>query len=304
MPHCELLVTRRGPRQRVSAGARARGAQRTLLALGMLMVVGCQRHRGAPPAARWVSLSPAVTETLFALGATRELVGVSDYCHYPPAAQQLPKLGTILTPRYEALAQARPSLILAEASQGARHEMERIAPVQWLAWLTPAQVASSTRLLGLKVGHAQEAEQLARKYEALLTVPVAPNAPRVLIALAHAPGNLTEVWYIRPGSLHGAALHAAGFRNAVATEPVGAPRLGLESAIALDPDWVVVLTVKAEPAPLLERDWRALTGMKAVREAHLRVLTAPELEVPGPRIFTLVERLRRELSPGAEEPRP
>jgi iron complex transport system substrate-binding protein len=40
---------------------------------------------------RVVSLSPALTETLFAMGAGEHVVGVSDYCHHPKPAARLAK---------------------------------------------------------------------------------------------------------------------------------------------------------------------------------------------------------------------
>ncbi|MBM3499451.1 MAG: hypothetical protein FJX74_12365, partial [Armatimonadetes bacterium] len=46
----------------------------------------------APPQ-RIVSLSPAITEMLSALGAGGRLVGVTEYCDYPPEAKQLPTVG-------------------------------------------------------------------------------------------------------------------------------------------------------------------------------------------------------------------
>ena len=52
---------------------------------------------------RIVSLVPSVTETLFALGAGPEVVGVSQYCDYPPEATKLPKVGDFIAPNLEAI---------------------------------------------------------------------------------------------------------------------------------------------------------------------------------------------------------
>src|SRR5580698_1045150 len=61
---------------------------------------------------RIVSLAPAITETLFALGAGPQVVGVSQYCDYPPQVLKLPKIGTFLTPNIEAIAGLRPTLVI------------------------------------------------------------------------------------------------------------------------------------------------------------------------------------------------
>ena len=61
---------------------------------------------------RIVSLAPSVTETLFALGAGPEVVGVSQYCDYPPEVRDLPRVGSFLTPNIEAIIALRPTLVI------------------------------------------------------------------------------------------------------------------------------------------------------------------------------------------------
>ncbi|MGH7879693.1 MAG: helical backbone metal receptor, partial [Candidatus Binataceae bacterium] len=87
-----------------------------LLAL-ITLIAGCVQGRATPyPAGagqqRIVSLAPSVTETLFALGAGDEVVGVSQYCDYPPAVLDLPRVGSFLTPNVEAIAALRPTLVI------------------------------------------------------------------------------------------------------------------------------------------------------------------------------------------------
>src|SRR6516225_3962135 len=76
--------------------------------------VGCGPPRLAATTGvrRIVSLAPSVTETLFALGAGAEVVGVSQYCDYPPQARRLPRIGTFVTPNIEAIVALRPTLVI------------------------------------------------------------------------------------------------------------------------------------------------------------------------------------------------
>src|SRR5207244_2288717 len=112
--------------------AMRRWAHRTHLA-GLLLVatVACGRgNRSAPPSrisalddagrtvalaqppSRIVSLSPAVTELLFALGVGDRLVGRTTWCDYPPAARQVPSVGDGLNPNIEAVAARHPDLVV------------------------------------------------------------------------------------------------------------------------------------------------------------------------------------------------
>jgi ABC-type Fe3+-hydroxamate transport system substrate-binding protein len=110
-----------------------RGAA-ALLALG----AGCTR-RGAPasPGRRVVALAPAVTETLFAIGAGGDVVAVSDYCDTPDEVQRLPRVGTSITPNYEAIARFAPTLIVSESNAATKsRELQALAPTRLLPWLT------------------------------------------------------------------------------------------------------------------------------------------------------------------------
>src|SRR5262245_24695743 len=71
----------------------------------------------AEVAARIITLTPSLTETVFALGAGARIVGVSEYCDYPPAAASLPRVGTFLQPNLEKILALRPDLVLADGVQ-------------------------------------------------------------------------------------------------------------------------------------------------------------------------------------------
>jgi len=64
---------------------------------------------------RIVSLSPNVTETLYALGAGETLVGRSDYCNYPEQVTALPSVGTLYNPSLETLLSLEPTVAISSA---------------------------------------------------------------------------------------------------------------------------------------------------------------------------------------------
>src|SRR5207244_8574867 len=75
----------------------------------------------AAPPARIVSLVPSVTEILYTLGAEERLVGVTDFCDYPPAARQRPSVGGMVNPNLEAIVALKPDLVIA-TTEGNREE--------------------------------------------------------------------------------------------------------------------------------------------------------------------------------------
>ncbi|MFI5223496.1 MAG: helical backbone metal receptor, partial [Nitrospirales bacterium] len=61
---------------------------------------------------RVISLAPSITEILYAIGLSDEIVGVTEFCDYPPAALQKPKIG-YAQPNIETIVALQPDLVLA-----------------------------------------------------------------------------------------------------------------------------------------------------------------------------------------------
>src|SRR5262245_32125019 len=85
---------------------------------------GCGPGRTTSPGpnapSRIVSLAPALTEFLFAVGAGDRVVGVTAFCDYPEEARKLPKVGGYTTPSVEAILALRPDLVLVSPASGNR----------------------------------------------------------------------------------------------------------------------------------------------------------------------------------------
>jgi ABC-type Fe3+-hydroxamate transport system substrate-binding protein len=248
---------------------------------------------------RLVSLSPSVTETLFAIGAGPELVGVSDYCNYPEEAKKLPRVGTALTPGYEAIVRLKPSLILCEgAASTPRRELAALGVTKFLPWLSLEDIVASTRLLGALTAHSEAAGQLAQKLWQGLAVAEAPRGPRVLAVLGETSGKLSEIYFIKRNSIHGAALRAAGARNAVDRDVLGVPRLAIEELLRLDPEAIIVLvapTAQGVDDAQILREYQALQPLTAGKNGRISVLKSDAVFSNGPRILALKAALEREI---------
>jgi len=279
-----------------------------LAVLTTLSAWALDRHVHRPDAARTtdsepiriVSLVPAITETLFELDAGDRVVGVSDFCDHPPEAASLPRLGSGFTPNYEGVARLRPDLILTDRGSGASQlGLEEIAPTRAMAWLSVDEAIQSITAVGAWVHRPDAARRLATQMRTRLAVPVALDAPRVLLVHGVAAGSWAEVWLIQRNSLHGAALRAAGGRNAVERDVPGAARLSLEEVVRLDPEMIIVL-VGADPSDreaqgrAIERFAR-LSSLRAARERRIGAVVGPGVFTVGPRILSLIRPLAEEI---------
>ena len=265
--------------------------------LGLLLGAGCRSEKAASPPGpqRIISLSPPITETLFAIGAGDVVVGVTDFCDYPATVKQRTKTGSILQPNYEVIARLQPTLILGEQVKNSPEDKLRaLAETRVLPWLSTAQAEASTIELGKLTHHEKEAAVIVDQLKTKLQPRATEKSPRVLLVIAGAPGQFGEVWYVKRQSLHGTVLEAAGAQNAV-TEDVSSPVLSIEKLLAVDPDAVVVLVpadqIDAATQQKYLDGWKALPTLKAVKNNTVHVLVGMDVQSTGPRILSLADRL-------------
>jgi len=245
---------------------------------------------------RIVSLSPAITETLFALGAGGSLVGVDVRSDYPPEAAKIARVGSGISPDLEAIARLTPTMILGETTvRLSEQTLAPLAPTHFLPWLSAAEIIRGIRELGVLVDRQRQAEEIAGGMERRLQVAPPANAPRVLMVFADKPGRVGPIYFVKPGSLHDALLTAAGARNAVEGAVAGAPIMSLEEILRLDPDAILILVANDDLSPEARAqfagDFRALPSLRAVRTNRVGVLNGGILLVTGPRVLAVIDRV-------------
>ncbi|MBA2663905.1 MAG: ABC transporter substrate-binding protein [Bradymonadaceae bacterium] len=240
-------------------------------------------------AARIVSLAPNVTEIIFALGLGDKLVGATRYCDYPAAALDLPRMGGMLDPDFEAIVAARPDLVIGvlgggDSRIGPRLERAKI-PYAFLQMDTIAQTFAGIEQLGELAGDAdggralaatlrQELFELAREL-----APLGDAArPSVLMVYDHQP-----VVAAGPGSFGHELIELAGLRNAAASIDNPYPVLDIEKVFELDPDRLIDATMSRSEEHMMGF-WHQHGSLRAVREGAIVRFPDPVLLRAGPRL--------------------
>jgi iron complex transport system substrate-binding protein len=247
---------------------------------------------------RIVSLTPANTEMLFALGLGGRVVGDTVYCDYPAGAAS-PKITKIGDTRvnYEQVTALRPDLIVGDdvATQEADARLSRLGlPVLALHPTTVNGVEWSLLLLGQRTGTAHQARLVVAKMEAERRLAQAltardPRHPTALIVI-----GLNPLYVAGRGTFMGDVLTEAGGVNAATLTGYGA--LSKEVLLAHPPDVILagpgdITALRADPV---------LRLLPAVRAGRFVPLGNGEVfERPGPRITDGLLGLARALHPGA-----
>jgi len=243
--------------------------------------------RGGEFPRRIVSLSPDVTEMLYGMGAFGQVVGVSDYCTYPPEAARLPSVGGWANPSLEKLAALRPDLVVTDVAQGAIVE-PNIKAVGLKLLTVPDRGVNDVYVamgeLGRATGHEEAAAKLiATTREGLQAIArrvAGRPVSSVILIIDRTPGTLADLYTVSAGSYLAELVTIAGGRIAAPKDQRGYGKLSKEDLLAINPD-VILDFVHGAPSRLAAdpiEPWREMPELKAV-QTH-RVYGVNEEYVP------------------------
>lgn len=265
----------------------------------------------APAPARIISLSPATTEILFALGLGPKIAGVTRYCDFPAETASIPRIGGLVDPNYEAIAALKPDLaIVLTTHRDLTAGLEKLGiPILVTPHRTVADVHEAIRLIGDACGAGEQAAQLnavlnrraAAVQQAVQNRPV----PSVLLCIARdfAGGQLSGMYMAGDDGFYDAVIGMAGGRNACTGETLAFPQLSAESVIELNPEVIVDLTgvfeATAATDDRIARHWDRLNSVAAVRNRRVYTIGGTHALRPGPRYVTFLEELAALLHPDA-----
>jgi len=267
---------------------------------------------GSAPAAsprRIVSLIPATTEMLFAMGAADRLAGVGSYDRFPPEVERLPRVGGLLDPSVERILSLKPDLVIVYDTQAElKGQLARARiPIFRYAHRGLPDITETLRAIGVRVGAGPEADAAASRIEQQLAAIKARVAQRprlkTLLVFGREPGTLRQIdasgGY---GFLHD-VLEIAGGIDVLADLKRQSVQLSTESILALAPEVIIELhygsSMRADRLDAERFVWNALPSVPAVKSKRVHVLVGDEFVVPGPRIVLAAERFARALHPDA-----
>ncbi len=262
------------------------------------------RPRQAPPT-RIVSLVPAATEMLFAIGAGPRVVAVSSYDHEPPEVDRLPRVGALLDPDLERILGLRPDLVVVYGTQhDLQQQLTRAAiPVFPYTHGGLAEVTVHHPRARRAHGHCGARQRRSRRRSSG-TWPTSARAwpagrdRRRCWCSAASPGTLRNLYASGGvGFLHD-MLDVAGAINVFAGEKRESVQASSETLLAAAPEVVIELHVESDGAVDLAA-WKVLPALPAVRDNRVVVLTGTDLVTAGPRVASATRRLAKALHPEA-----
>ena len=245
------------------------------------------------PARRIVSLSPHLTELLYAAGAGDSVVGALEYSDYPPAARALPRVGSESGIDLEAVLALRPDLVVAWPNAGSRRTIERLAGLGLPVFRSePRELDDIPRTL-LRLGVLARTEPAAR---------AAADAFRARAQGIHSRYSkrpavrvFYQVWDRPLQTVNGEhvitkVLRLCGGENVFAALPLIAPEIDREAVLRANPQ-VIVASGPGGERPAWLDEWKRFPGLAAAASGHLYALPPELIQRHTPRILEGAERL-------------
>jgi iron complex transport system substrate-binding protein len=267
----------------------------------ILLLIPCLTY-SAPPE-RTISLAPSITEILYALGLEDRIVGVTNFCDYPPGAKNKPKVGGMSNPSLEAVVRLKPDIVILTTDGNPKEFEERLRSLDIRTYVFKArrltELADEIRRMGKSLGVTERAEELAEKIENTIK---RYSLMSQQITSAHPPRK-KAVFIIWPEPLIVAgpdtaiddALRLLGWDNIASDAVARYPKYSVEELLYRRPDVILIgkghINMREISKGLLKR----IQMLDAVKQGRV-YFVSDALYRLGPRVIDGIEELDRILN--------
>lgn len=252
---------------------------------------------------RIVSLSPSITETLFALGLGDKVVGVTRFCKYPPEALKIQKVGGYLDLNYEAVVNLKPDVvfILPEQQNAGKYFKELgIDSVELHNRLT-ADIMETVLKIGHVCGKQKEAEklhsELTTQMENIKEKIKSKNRPRVLVCVDRVLsfGSIKEMYIAGKKTSYDELINIAGGINAYSGNDISYPTIYREGLLELNPEIIIDIIPELKEKGLTKEQvigyWKKIPGVDAIKNNRIYIIDQDYAVIPGPRFILFLKEL-------------
>ena len=247
---------------------------------------------------RIISLTPANTEILFAIGAGERMVGRTDYCTYPKEAQAVESIGNYCTPNAELIISKDPDVIFTEYLEDSIKQQIEAAGTKVVTYT--ANSIQETEDLILLMGQVLNLDENAKA----LVDSMEKDLDEVMIALAPLSTyksvflDLGDYYSAGPGSLLDDVLNKVNVFNIAADGGEAWPQVSLEVIIEKNPD--IYISMHSTPEELA--GMAGISGLDCIKNGDIIYIeeNSPDSELvarPGPRIVEGVRLLAEKIYP-------
>ena len=245
---------------------------------------------------RIISLSPHITEIIYALGAERYLIASTDFCNYPQQAQKTEKIGGLLDPNIEKMIALKPThLFGVPAHQKLNEELKKFdLTIHMLHNEEISDVFATIDQIGRQIGYQKQAERLVDQiqatFDSLKNVHSVVRKTGAMLVIGRERGTLRNIMVAGKATFLDEVWQLVGGKNCYRDLPARYATINLESILAKDPDVIIEFDTDRPrgiyKSEMIEQ-WSVLKDVKAVKLGNLYMVGGGHSMIPGPRMVQL-----------------
>lgn len=264
------------------------------LILGLLIIT---LSRPALLPERIVTLAPALTEIVYALGRGDCLVGNTRFCDYPPRARTVTRIGGLMDLNLEVLIRLKPDIIILYPES-----MEKVKVLKDRTRLLPVKhqnlkdLYQSIRIIAKTLKREKQGIKLMSNMKHTLAdirqKTSSSKKVKTLLIAGRNPDQLANLIIIGRRDFLNEILEICGGTNAYEGN-INYPAVSVESIVSLNPEWIIEFSVffqGIDRKKILDL-WARYPIIQAVKKKNIKVITDPKWLRPGPRVIEIALEL-------------
>jgi iron complex transport system substrate-binding protein len=261
---------------------------------------------------RILSLAPAATEIIFDLGLGGGVIGVTEYCNWPPEARSKTNIGDMMRVNMEVLVSMRPDLVVISNMNG--HLKDQIESLGYKVVVVYqddfGQICDSMLRVGEACGISGAAKKRVEELRGVVRG-LAAERPRgedkrvlIVVGRDNDDASFKKIYVAGARSFYEELLGDAGAVNAFSGDlPYAA--LSLEGLLRLDPDIIIELVgahgmTDVDSQSILAQ-WKNLSDLRAARDGNVAVIRGDFTLRAGPRYPLILKSFARIIHEGVRE---
>jgi iron complex transport system substrate-binding protein len=256
-----------------------------------------------------VSLSPNLTQVIYALGYLDQVVGVTIYDEYPPEVIDLAKVGGWINPNYEAILALKPDLVVLMKDQDISfgEKLRKLGLKTFIAKSNDSikDIIQAITDLGEILGESEKAKKLTLGIQSDLRKieQQTKNTTKktVLLVVGRNPGTLEDIYVIGRNNYIDELITLAGGENVVQNKR-NALKITKEAIFSFNPDVIIEINhQKLDREDQILDIWNSLSSVYAIENNQVYVLSSQVLLHPSQRIVEGAQTLTDILHPEIKE---
>jgi len=245
---------------------------------------------------RLVSLSPSITEIIYALKKGDDLVATSSYSLYPKEAQKLPIVGGYENPHLEKILSHKPTLVVGQSYNAKTLlRLKHFGVKTMMLDLTSINsIKNSIAKLAKELSSNKDKKLINDINQALLNAPKLKTKKSVMIVYGLRTDLRSGIYIAGKSIFFNEIINECGGYNAYTSNSTTQPVLAYENVIALNPDVIIILHSHATESSVdvdeaLE-SWMSIPTT-ASKEHNIHIIDEDYLHIPSHRIALTIEKI-------------